>query len=400
MTQPSGAQTSPLSLLVGAGLDELLTVIRKERDGQIVAQRFGMEDGQSYTLAAIGHRHALTRERIRQIVERGLRTAWYRIKKARREQRETPLSRLSQALIDLTFVEGVFDVERAAQVAVQELEHLDVGVSVRLLEALVLGRSDPARRLALRQAARRAVQRAVAEEWAHYRLLRQTHQLLRDVRFPAGERQYAPEELGPLMRARESRSEGFYSRKMGRLVSYDSRTEARVLQRLEDHPAVRIYQEQPLAIPYQDGDRTRLYYPDILMHLTDGRVVVVEIKPPLFMAASINLKKWAGMKMFCAERGYGLLITDGRTTLQDVMRRTPRDPAIGDRLEALIAEHGALSYMSYLERLEMTPPHVLQFAAIVIERRLPFQMFPFRLGGQDGPTAATPENTGATQQGV
>lgn len=371
-----------LGLLIQSGLDDLVLALGKERDRAIAAQRFGLEDGRSHTLEEIGLRHGVTRERVRQVLLRCRRSVRYQLGRAERGDVDRPLRHLAHALRPLTHDEaGLFAPDRAAQVVVHHLDHLDLQVGAHLVEWLARENKDRGVTVAIHAAAKVLLRDLLAEERRQRFLQRRLADLLRDVRFPGGERAYTPEELGPLLRARQPRDgEGFYSRKLGRPVAYDSKTEGRVLQHLEAHPAVRAYQEQPLAIPYEHEGRSRRYFPDILMHLYDGRVVLIEVKPPLYMAASVNLSKWGAMKALCTERGYGLLITDGRTTLLDVVRRAHRAPELAGRLQALLDEHRTLSFPTYLAQMGQPLPLALDFAAVVIRHRLPFQVYPFRLG--------------------
>ncbi len=108
----------------------------------------------------------------------------------------------------------------------------------------------------------------------------------------------------------------FYSGKLNRYVQYESQLEHNFLQKLEFLEQVVFYQEQPFEIAYEFKNREYLYYPDILLVLQDGKGIVVEIKPVFKMALQVNLKKWTALKHFCANNGLGLLITDGRYTIQ------------------------------------------------------------------------------------
>jgi RNA polymerase primary sigma factor len=58
--------------LLRATLEELLTTLRPRQE-RILRLRFGLQDGQIYTLEEVGERFGLTRERIRQIEKEALR---------------------------------------------------------------------------------------------------------------------------------------------------------------------------------------------------------------------------------------------------------------------------------------------------------------------------------------
>lgn len=53
-------------------INEALEVISNNRTKEVIMRRFGLENGQRQTLEAIGQKHGITRERVRQIEENGL----------------------------------------------------------------------------------------------------------------------------------------------------------------------------------------------------------------------------------------------------------------------------------------------------------------------------------------
>lgn len=55
-------------------VNEALQNIPNNRTKEVISRRFGLKDGQRHTLEAIGQDHGITRERVRQIEEGGLKT--------------------------------------------------------------------------------------------------------------------------------------------------------------------------------------------------------------------------------------------------------------------------------------------------------------------------------------
>lgn len=60
-------------------LELLQSLVRSNRDYQILCYRFGMEDGVNHTLEEVGAKFELTRERVRQIVSRALEIAYEKL---------------------------------------------------------------------------------------------------------------------------------------------------------------------------------------------------------------------------------------------------------------------------------------------------------------------------------
>lgn len=69
------------------------------------------------------------------------------------------------------------------------------------------------------------------------------------------------------------------SRKLGRMVAFESLIERDVILLLEFSRGVQSYQEQPERIVYSDGQAMREYYPDFEARLASGPRVHIEVKP-------------------------------------------------------------------------------------------------------------------------
>lgn len=69
------------------------------------------------------------------------------------------------------------------------------------------------------------------------------------------------------------------SRKLGRMVAFESLIERDVILLLEFSRGVQSYQEQPERIVYSDGQTMREYYPDFEAKLASGPRVHIEVKP-------------------------------------------------------------------------------------------------------------------------
>jgi len=69
------------------------------------------------------------------------------------------------------------------------------------------------------------------------------------------------------------------SRKLGRMVEFESLIERDVILLLEFSRGVQSYQEQPVRIVYSDGQAMREYYPDFEAQLASDPRVHIEVKP-------------------------------------------------------------------------------------------------------------------------
>ena len=71
----------------------------------------------------------------------------------------------------------------------------------------------------------------------------------------------------------------FPSKKLNRMVEYESLLERDAILLFEFSSGVVSYQEQPEMIYYNDGDKTRQYFPDFEVVLITGEIIHVEVKP-------------------------------------------------------------------------------------------------------------------------
>lgn len=112
----------------------------------------------------------------------------------------------------------------------------------------------------------------------------------------------------------------FYSEKCGRNIQYESGRELEFIKLLEASKKVAFYFEQPIRIPYRRG-RKRLYYtPDFGVHLNTGEFVIVEVKELGEMLDDKVQVKMQGLMEYCSKMGFGLLLTDGVHTFDDLKK--------------------------------------------------------------------------------
>jgi len=178
----------------------------------------------------------------------------------------------------------------------------------------------------------------------------------------------------------EGRSGSFYSQKLSRLVQYESGLEMNFLFCLECFDDVIFYQEQPVRIPYEFEGTTYCYYPDFLFVLENGTGIITEIKPVFKMALQQNLAKWSALKVYCAQNGLGLLVTDGIYSIQQIQRHEVKPDFSDSVLEKLL--QGNMDWTEYKKIKEQFNPSRDDFVALVLKNKLVWKLSPFLLGFQ------------------
>ena len=71
----------------------------------------------------------------------------------------------------------------------------------------------------------------------------------------------------------------FPSKKLGRMVEWESLLERDAILLFEFSTGVKSYQEQPELIYYQLNDEIQHYYPDFSITLSSGEILHLEVKP-------------------------------------------------------------------------------------------------------------------------
>lgn len=358
-----------LSELLALAAEEAL----KEREQLILDLRLGLSTGEPQTLEQVGNQIGVTRERIRQIVEKCVRRIRARAAaQARRQQVDGACFALLERLQSQLGSVEEGQLERLVKLSLP-LPYSHSYVVWRLLrpkgDVKLLRELEKQRKAALRS----ETQRRPSEE-AIARLLEMTAWPAKTSHLPS---------IPYTRRQREVSFEGlghvgsFVSEKMAREVVFESNLEASFLRALEKCPLVAAYQEQPISVPYEYDGQSRRYFPDIFVLLHDGRGLVVEIKPRLQFGLRANLAKWSALRGFVRKRGYGLLITDGRIALQVVQRHSV--PAAYRTAVQQTLAAGSISWPKYRQlRDEYRPSHI-DFAALVLQDRLVWTLLPFCL---------------------
>jgi hypothetical protein len=189
--------------------------------------------------------------------------------------------------------------------------------------------------------------------------------------------------ISPTVHARDVRMVdeplSFFSAKLAREVLCESQVELTFFEMIERSEQVLTYQEQPVAIPYEDNGYEGLYHPDAAVTLATGMSMLVEIKPWHEMASHRNLVKWRAATRYAHSRGVGFLVTDTRRTLRDLLEHSVDPRYRATILQALTPT--PLSFFEYKELLERVglPTPWIELVALVLQDRLRLEFAPFRL---------------------
>jgi hypothetical protein len=190
----------------------------------------------------------------------------------------------------------------------------------------------------------------------------------------------------PRMRAQRSATAGSYcSRKMGRLVQYDSQEERDFYRELEQLPDVIWYQEQPVALPYTNGAHQSKYFPDVLISFTDGRSVLAEIKQCHSPFRYDALVKARHLIEYCERAGMGFFIGDHRRSFHDLLSIAQDDEL--DRELAHLAMRATIPWIDLKSLRHRLGRKAVELAAAILRMGLVVEESPVRARN------ATPDET-------
>lgn len=363
----------PFLELLLRSAEEILT----DRQYQILLLRYGFLDGETQTLASIGSQFGVSRERIRQIEMQLVR----RLKTSYRSQKRGDVALRTQIqsyVRDCLCIDTEGAVERMVAFANQELHGMPRAMTLVL--HLIYQRDADIHIQAYEEYLRTCAVE-FADQVKYERKRQKLLTLLNSVIWPPHVQHYTRDSLCHITQQRAVSYTGaghagtFFSQKLQESVEYESQMEMFFYQRIDAIDDVVWYQVQPFAIEYEWYGTMRQYYPDVLMLLNDGYCVVVEVKGRYDMGLHVNLSKWSALRTFCMQQGYGLLVTDGRIAIQDLVRYPVDESTQQLVLNALECE--SLSWNGYKALREQCDLQWLDFVSIILKHRLIWKLRPF-----------------------
>ena len=132
---------------------------------------------------------------------------------------------------------------------------------------------------------------------------------------------YWPNDAGThaprLHRGRPGRNAGksetscvYVSPLLGRTVVCESQHERTFFQKFESSGLASSFVEQPIGIRYLYEGRQRVYWPDAVVLLRDGRELLIEVKPRALFGKPKDMAKWRAAALWCRRNSVGFAVVD------------------------------------------------------------------------------------------
>ncbi|MEC9323017.1 MAG: sigma factor-like helix-turn-helix DNA-binding protein [Actinomycetota bacterium] len=362
---------------------------RDDRERAILTARFGLNGEDRATLEEIGDQQGVSRERVRQLVDRSvMRVAGRALKCAEDKaagrvvtERSGPAADVEPLVRRLTLEVCATDTGPLTKnFAALKLRLAGHRISdTEQLASEVRSRAGAVRRR-FRSLERVEYEAAVADSRATSHLQR----WLGHAEWPSGTAmppsRPIPDRAIRRIAVNEEGHGATFFEKIGRDAAWDSGFEARLLQILNDSSLVATFQEQPVCVPYQWGRHTRSYYPDVVARLRDGRTVLIEAKPIYEVAYAVNQDKFDAGRAYAHHRGWGWLVWTDRYSIPELMRRDI-DPVLAERITTAVAS-GDLDW-SAVRRFIADGIELLDLISLTLANRWRWEREPFRLSATD-----------------
>lgn len=376
-------------------LSALAEEIKDERKRAIFKMRFGIGQSQEpLTLKSIAEVFGLSRERIRQLLDRSCfalrNSAFAQIRKkevkTRKKQVDKSATKFVLYLKEIVGLEEKDSIERLAAVFCnpQSILYLQSHFVELLLKLLYTKQQGSFYKSSLL----RAIGEKLREEKRGKKFY---SDFLLHIFWPKEIKKISDEEIGELNSVRQPNYIGyignniniigkFFSDKLNKAVEYESWGEREFLYSLELCDEVEYYQEQPLKITYKVGEKVRNYTPDVLVVFKDRTAVIVEIKSRLHLPLYETIVKGRVLWEFCKKKGFGLAITDGQWSIKR-LQQLPI-PAEFERDILNWVRENPLNLEEYLKIKETHKSTFLDLAAVIIKNKLTWKLGKFRLEKQ------------------
>lgn len=361
-----------IPLMLNEAVENRLT----QREAKIFILRFGLDGQDSRTLQVVGSHIGVSRERIRQIIQKCLR------KLRGRSKAKTPsvLVELQNVISSTLKDENYSFEENFYYIHSTAFSHVPTMQAVPLIFAL--GFRSKREEDEFREAIGTLLGQIKEDDLDYANEKKATKRLNKLIRqidaSNAGRLPKYTTECRDVSSAPFSRSGSYFSKLLHREVQYESLLEKRFLLLFEQSNNVEYFQEQPVKISYEKDGKILHYYPDAYVLFDSGVHALVEIKPVFHMGLIDNILKWEALQKHCERNQLGCLYTDGYKTMTELKEM---EVPLGYKQEllGLIDRKSIIDFDDYREVKNYYPVTRNHLVSFIVNNGIRFELNPFLL---------------------
>ncbi|MGQ4597747.1 sigma factor-like helix-turn-helix DNA-binding protein [Nocardia sp. R6R-6] len=362
---------------------------RKAKDGELLTARLGIAGERPETLAHLGARYDLSRDRVRQLHTKAVGQL---IRMAQQSGHRAaavlgtryPLDARDRQLVRALLVETY---ATDTDIAATELSYLKLRVAGHPAEDAKRIAGFVTQRIAAWQ---KKTNRRLAKLHAFQPpATGQLNPWLDQVDWPgSGSVAAVPTTSARTVDSDDDGRGRFYLDKVGRDVRFDSGLEARLLRLLNASDSVDTFQEHPCAVTYHLDGTERSHFPSLVARLADRRVLLIDVEPLGHVGFHVNRVKATASRAYAHANGWGWLVWTGSRIGVPDLRARPVEAASEQMLRDLVAR-GPVHWAALREVRTKTGLDLLDFLALVLRNEWRWDRAPFRLSAPPSPPPGT-----------
>lgn len=314
----------------------------KDRNAHIVTSRLspGNEYFEVVTLQDLGEIYGISRERVRQIEEKGLRLLKSRIR-ARKSWTSGVLNehRIRNEGSKLNEIYGALIKELISSEATDRFAIFVLTAMGRIdgLTSSEVDKFESTFRQVLAEKQKLEKVEAASIEKIERQQEAANAYVLAVLAKSSFSGTFAAENVSlkemPRLRSCKGERE-LYSKTLGRFVQWESQGERQFIEALDRSSVVTEFAEQPVEIQFFYAGRVWKYYVDLLIRTEHDLTIAVEIKVPVMLADRFVLAKARAAESIFGQYGVGYCLVDAKgRSRQDILKVTP-----SERLKTFLRE--------------------------------------------------------------
>lgn len=278
---------------IGEIICEFLENENTSRSKEMFKYRMNMIDNETNTLESIGKRYNLTRERIRQIINKTKRKMHYpSIRRLYLNKIVNLINSIEEEEIINYFCYGIINIYNR-----RFLEFILKAISNDYYEYVNSKINDLINLLTSNINKKQ----------------QRIEKIINLIKFPE-ETKNKQEFFNTLKKERtvdqDNNSGSVYLEKFNKTVEYESLQEKNILELIELSENIIDIKVQSIVIDYSVNGHEYKYYPDFQVLFNDGKMAIIEVKDIYHMGEYFVREKYKALKQFCKKNGMGYLMID------------------------------------------------------------------------------------------